>query len=548
MSDQQAPVADAVHAAEIFDLAIDTASRHGHTDLVTRLRGSRRLLSTSTVAAHIVGDTNQGKTALFNALLGRDFPSDGEITVSSGPAVAPFGTAARLMLVDANGPLDTGQLTDPGAEEAPPAQLAVFVSDASQELTATELDFLRTAHTDGLDIIFVQSKIDICPHWQEIMRLNLDRLSEAEIPVEAFAVSAVLDRAARRLAEPELADRAGFGPLIAHLERIDRAEPTTAVRSAGKTLHTVLDQLETALAERQNGLGSQAGPAELRATLAATQRRARRLREKSGRWQQVLNDGFAAITTDIEFDLKIRARSVLADAEKAIEEGDPSRNWAAFEQWLRERLVSETVQNYAQLVSSTRELGQKVAGQLGLADDRIAEPAEASAPTEVTVAIETATAFTQRGSIGRTGLAVFQRGYGGFMMFIVLTHYVAAIAVPMPFGIAAALVMGGAGFGDERKRQLEKRRSQAKTAVRNFIDQFNLHVGKDSRATLRRMQREMRDEYATRLVAAQRAVDDALQAAETALDDEEAGHRDLELIERDRQALATLRATWPTPA
>jgi hypothetical protein len=489
---------------QLVDQVIDTACRNRRNDLVTRLRDARHLLAVPAVTVPVVGQARQGRSTLINALRANKF---GDITFSDGAETAM-------------------------------APALIFVTDAFRELTETELEFLRSTGDRYPEILFVLTKTDASEHWQHMLETDLAKLAKAGITVTPFAVSAALASAAIRRHDFELADRSGLLPLVARLTEL------TTSGALAFHLRAALDELESGLTERAGAL-EEAGLASTRDELATALRRSRRLREKSARWQQLLNDGFAAITSDIEFDLKIRTRSVLADAEKAIEAGDPARNWAAFEEWLRGRLADETVQNYAQLVESVRQLARKVNRLLGdgpLPDLRAV--ADAS-PDDVANAIETDDGFTRRGGVVRAGLSVFQRGYGGFMMFMVLTHYVAAIAVPMPFGVAAALVMGGAGFTDERKRQLEKRRGQAKSTVKNYIDQFNLRVGKQARATLRRLQLQLRDEYAGRMLAAQRAADDAVQEAETTLDDAEPAQRELDEVTRELRALPALRAACP---
>ena len=55
--------------------------------------------------------------------------------------------------------------------------------------------------------------------------------------------------------------------------------------------------------------------------------------------------------------------------------------------------------------------------------------------------------------------------------------------------------MGHKGLRDEKKRQLTQRRTQARNAIRRYCDEVSFVMGKDSRDTLRRIQRQLRDHY-----------------------------------------------------
>ena len=54
----------------------------------------------------------------------------------------------------------------------PTADIVLFVSDASQELTRTEFDFLRAAVGNGATCGFVVTKTDFYPDWQRIVELD----------------------------------------------------------------------------------------------------------------------------------------------------------------------------------------------------------------------------------------------------------------------------------------------------------------------------------------------------------------------------------------
>src|SRR5690606_4297166 len=73
------------------------------------------------------------------------------------------------------------------------AEAVLFVTDASQELTAAEVEFLRRARQVCPTVACVLTKTDFYPAWRKVRDLNqghLRRVADGEVPVVpgAFAV------------------------------------------------------------------------------------------------------------------------------------------------------------------------------------------------------------------------------------------------------------------------------------------------------------------------------------------------------------------------
>ena len=79
-------------------------------------------------------------------------------------------------------------------------------------------------------------------------------------------------------------------------------------------------------------------------------------------------------------------------------------------------------------------------------------------------------------------------------------------------------------------------------AVRRFVDDFNLQVGKDSRDAVRHVQRELRNAWADRVSELQRSASEALAAAQASGTDTESAGAQRERIDADLASLALLRA------
>ena len=76
----------------------------------------------------------------------------------------------------------------------------IFVSDASAELSAPEIEFLRRASELCPTVLFAQTKIDLYPQWQRIMELNAGHLARAgldDVPIVGVS-SALRIEALRR--------------------------------------------------------------------------------------------------------------------------------------------------------------------------------------------------------------------------------------------------------------------------------------------------------------------------------------------------------------
>ena len=585
MSGQQAPSAAARHALETLELAIQGTRAYEREDLAERLSSARRLLTDSTVMVHVVGEFKQGKSSLVNALLMAPIcPVDDDIATAvstevryaeqvcasasfeslegSGGAgwteaippsqIATYASetgnpgncrrlrsvtvgidrpllSSGLMLVDTPGVGGLGSIQNAAALSTLPQSHAVlFVSDASQELTAAELRFLSTVQDLCPTVVMILSKIDLYPHWEQIRRLDLAHLERRRIAIEVLPLSSEVRRRAARTSDQEMNNESGFPPLVSRLGAV-MAHVLSAV-----------DQLEIIARARRAALIDPEAADALIGELTTAKQRADALRERSAKWQQLLQDGFSDIASDIDFDLRERSRTVLHEAEATISEGDPAKNWEEFEAWLRQRLAAEALENYAIFVRRAKEIAATVSEHFAVAEADVIRVREVAAPVELIGRFAVDSKFVGRKAKG-AGLAAFQKAYSGLLMFTMLTH-LAALAIPAPFGLVGAVLMGRTGLMDERRRRLEQRRGEAKAAVRRFVDDFNLQVGKDSRDAVRHVQRELRSACADRVSELQRSASEALAAAQASVADTKAAGAQRERIDSDLVTLASLRA------
>jgi hypothetical protein len=598
MSGQQAPSGTARHALETLDLAIQGARAYEREDLAERLSSARRLLTDSNVMVHVVGEFKQGKSSLVNALLMAPIcPVDDDIATAvstevryseqvcasasfeslegsggegwteniSPSEIAAYASeagnpgncrrlrsvtvgidrpllASGLTLVDTPGVGGLGSIQNAAALSTLPQSHAVlFVSDASQELTAAELRFLATVQDLCPTIVMILSKTDLYSHWEQVLRLDLGHLDRRQIAIEVLPLSSEVRRQAARTSDQEMNNESGFPPLVRRLGEVVTDSERLALDAVASHVVSAVDQLEIIARAHRAVLVDPAGLDALIAELAEAKQRADALRERSAKWQQLLQDGFSDIASDIDFDLRDRSRAVLHEAEVTISEGDPAKNWEEFEAWLRQRLAAEALENYAMFVRRAKEVAAAVSEHFAVAEADVIRVREVSAPVDLIDEFTVDSKFVGQKAKG-TGMAAFQKAYSGLLMFTMLAHLAGLAMIPMGVGLVPALLMGRVGLMDDRRRKLEQRRGEAKVTVRRFIDDFNMQVGKDSRDAVRHVQRELRSACAERVTELQRSASEALTAAQASVTSTESASTQRERIDSDLVTLASLRS------
>jgi hypothetical protein len=106
------------------------------------------------------------------------------------------------------------------------------------------------------------------------------------------------------------------------------------------------------------------------------------------------------------------------------------------------------------------------------------------------------------------------------------------VGIPLAFLVGGALVagsgIGGKLFWDEGRRRRSYRQQQAKVAASKFVEEAAFEMSKETRDSLRRTQRLLRDEFQARARMLQASAAGALEAAQRA--------RALDPAEQDRRS------------
>ena len=538
-------------AVDLVDLALKATTAYERPDLAGRLEQTRRRLADPNVRVLIVGEFKQGKSQLVNALVNAPVcPVDDDIATAV-PTVVRHSETTSVTLVREGGSADSppqrteipvGKLAEyvseagnpgnkallayaevgiprkllagglvlvdtPGVgglgsahgaatmSALPSADAVLLVSDAAQEYTGPELEFLAAAMKLCPNVACVLTKTDLYPHWRRIADLDRGHLDRAGIRAEMFPVSSMLRLHAAQTQDNELMAESGFRELVDFLLRTVVAQSDDLDRRS--TSQDVLSVAEQLANQMQAELTVQENPERVEAMVAELTRaktRADDLKQRTSRWQITLNDGVADLQSDIDYDLRDRLRTIVREAEQLIDDADPAQVWDQFAQWFHQQVASAASANFVWAAERARWL----AGQVG---EHFAESAEVVLPElrfddEGMAAKVDPLQQPEAEKMGISGgmFSGLRGGYGGMIMIGMATTFM-GLTLLNPFSIGAGLLFGGKTVRDERKRMLQRRQADAKQAVRKHIDEVTFQVGKDSRDMLRRTQRQLRDHF-----------------------------------------------------
>jgi replication fork clamp-binding protein CrfC len=570
--------AGAVAAAlGVIDLALAACRAYQRPDLLARLEAAKAPLGDPNITLVIAGEFKQGKSSLVNALLGTAVcPVDDDVATAVPTHVRHGEKPAAELLLDGdppgrepvpvqdlrrytvepalpggpNGPagsggqrvlavevrlprallagglvlVDTpgvGGLGSPVAAaslaQISMADAVLFVTDASQELTRSELDFLQQARRLCEVVVVVLTKKDLYPAWRTIRDLDEAHLKGRDLheaSLGVLPVSSTLRARAAKANDAELNRASGFPALVDFVRNQvgGGAARQLAVRAVGEVVD-VCRQLESQFEAERTALADPATARRVVEELEAVKSRVEALKHAAARWNQTLNDGVADLGSDIDHDLRARIRAIVQEADEMIESADPAESWSQLEAWLRARTSHELVANYTDLRDRASELSEQVAEHFRQASGPVLDRFAVYHPEHLLSHPVGGGKEVEFGkmSVGKQTMIALRSSYGGTLMFTALGG-MAGVALG-PIGIGIGLIMGHRGLREEKKRQLTQRRGQARNSVRRYCDEVGFVTGKDSRDTLRRIQRQLRDHYSARAEELQRSTTEALKAA-----------------------------------
>ncbi|PWK86884.1 dynamin family protein [Lentzea atacamensis] len=553
---------------EAVDRALAAIARYERPDLEARLRQARARLQDDRVRLLVVGEFKQGKSMLVNGLLGAPACPVFDDVATSVPTVVryaeqPVVTLVRgdsrievpvdqlaayasesgnpdnkerldhvevglprpilgegLELVDTPGVGGLGSVHGAATMSAlPTADAVLLVSDASQEYTAPELEFLRHAVAVCPNVACVVTKTDLYPDWRFVAEQNQAHLEAAKIDLGGlspsfFTVSSTLRWHALQTGDQDVNRESGYPPLVTYLRKkvLGEAE-SLARRSTAHDVHAVIDQIISSLRAEESAQSDPASAQALIDKLSVAEQRAAGLKERSARWQQTLSDGVADLNADVDYDLRDRMREIVREAEESIMDGDPTKIWDQLTKWVQDAAASAVSANSVWATQRARWLARRVAEHFDSEREQTLPSLQTSSgdPLRSVRALEVRS--DEKFGVGGRFLSGLRGGYSGLLMFGLLGSAI-GLSLINPISIGAAVLLGGKTIGDERKRIVQRRQNDAKAALRRYIDDVTFHAGKESRDVLRAMQRDLRDHFTALAEQLKRSLQESIQSAQ----------------------------------
>ncbi len=395
------------------------------------------------------------------------------------------------------------------------AHAVLVVSDASQEYTEPEVQFLKHAMRISPNVAAVLAKTDLYPQWRQVEQIDRGHLEQVgDVPM--FSVSSDLRLLAAQTQDRELNEESGFPALVAHLRRevLGRAE-VIHERSAVHDLHSVVEQLSVSLRAELHALQNPQDTPRMIAELEDAKAKADEFRGRSARWQVTLTDGITDLIADMEHDLRDRLRTVQREAEQAIDEGDPGPIWDQITEWLDQRTTAAITETFVWTDERSRWISEEVADLFSQGESAI--PAIDVGGTDGVLDPVDPISGLDAGTLS-AGEKIFigvRGSYGGVLMVGLATGLI-GMALINPLSLLAGVLVGRRAYREDMSARLNRRQQEAKQLVRRYIDEVIFQVGKQLKDRLRLVQRTARDHFGSMAEELHRSLSDALTSAKAA--------------------------------
>ena len=355
-------------------------------------------------------------------------------------------------------------------------------------------------------------------------------------------VSSVLRSHAIKTNDKELNAESNFPALVNFLsEQVASRENDRIRDQVLAEVRSAAEHLRLAVGAELEALDDPAAREALRADLERRKAEAQDALAQTALWQQILNDGIADLTADIEHDLRGRFRAITQHTEKVIDSCDPTRVWAEIGAELENAVATAVGDNFVWAFQRAEVLAEEVAQTfVGAGVDTIEVPAISARIMGAGFGEIKAPQQLEAKPVGRGRKATIglQGSYGGVLMFGMMTS-LAGLGMFNPISLGAGALMGRAAYRENMENRMVRVRSEAKLNTRRFVDDVAFVVAKESRDRLKEIQRQLRDHYRDIANQTTRSLNESLQATIAAAKVEE-NERNSRIKELQRQ-LSILR-------
>jgi replication fork clamp-binding protein CrfC len=578
--------------AELIDHTGRIADLNDRADLRRRLDVARERITDPQIRVVIVGQLKQGKSQLLNSLLNMPVARVGDdettalitfVTHGESPSarivVAPApghdrtetievpiadvqrdlrhapqvcGRQVLRLEVSAPSPLLQGGLAfvdTPGVGGhgqphlsatlglLPDADAILMVSDTSQEFTEPEMQFLRQAHEICPVGAVIATKTDLYPHWRQVVDANNAHMQRVGLRPPLIPASSLLRTHAVQQGDKELNEESNFPAIVKFLSEKVLSRENDRIRD--QVIAEIASAAEHLTLAVRSELAAINDPEDVRRLTDDLERRKQEASDAlqhTALWQQVLNDGIADLTADVDHDLRARFRAITSHTESVIDSCDPTQHWAEIGSDVENAVATAVGDNFVWAYQRAEALAGDVARtfvEAGLDAVKMPEVSAREMGAGFSGLRSLARLESKPIGAGHKAITSMRGSYGGVLMFGMLTS-VAGLGMFNPLSLGAGLLLGRKAYKEEMENRLLRVRNEAKTNLRKFVDEVSFVVGKESRDRLKGIQRQLRDHYREIANQTTRSLSESLQAAVAAASLEE-NERNTRVAELERQ-------------
>lgn len=583
------------------------ANASERTDLTERVKAAALRATRSDTIVCVVGEYKQGKSSLINALVRRNVcPVDDDLATSvitlvqygenPGAVVRrKDGTKAISEAIDIDDVASwASEQGNPGNSKGadrvdvvlpsellkdgltlvdtpgmgglggghsaatmsflPFADGLILVSDTSSELTAPEVKFLKQATELCPTVMLAETKTDLYPAWERIVKIDTEHLAKQGHPIPSVAVSSHLRDAALHKRDRELNLESGFPELLEVLQkRVVGPAKAMAMRRSVSELAGVAGLLRTGVDEERRVLDD---PEAREAAVKELERAAGKLEQLRGpgaRWSTVLSDRVSDLQTSVNHRYRSQMRIIGREMDERVEVISRGDDWEQLTRDAQTSVSESTARAFADVQKAWIEIHQELAELLG-AEDLIVfdhsraehDRADLSDFWQGTEAV---------GKEENAGLASTRSILGVGQTFGSSQYLFSNISGISKFGISLGalaagpvlaggfVVMGGLKIFDDRKRKLTGRKQKLRQQIRSFMDNVQFEMSNELSEMMRDVQRSLRDEFLMRIGDLQTTYTQTIQRvqADATKDAEQLATRRASL-ERSRKGLEAVDA------
>ncbi len=422
----------------------------------------------------------------------------------------------------------------------------LFVSDASSELSQPEAEFLDRAAELCPNVVFVLTKTDLYPSWRQIA--DIDRARRPELQTDADPDGQHLVPVSSMLFDPdadpddEFVEASGIPALHRTMDAlvIAPAKDLAADRAVTEAFG-VLDQIEQQLRAELEVLDDPGRLDEVVARLTSASNHLDQLRGPGARWSILVADRIADLSNSSSFDFRKAMRTVSRDMEDSIEFLKSAEDWDLLARRLQTDVADAVAGVFVSVEQGAQALREAVIELIG--EDVL----ELSRWTSKRAAVELSSMWTDKGidpsahkgaqQLG-TALVGLRGAQSGIILFGMMGRFLpagaAALMLSNPVTVGVGLAFAGMQLSDAHKRKIALRRQQARSNVRQFLDEVQFAVSNELGETMRDVQRGIRDEFTERISELMRTYAEAMQQAQ------QSSKREVDVAQ---QRIVSLRAT-----